>query len=196
MEGWNQNPDPRAPPNRSWKNATHMVGWDDRFYSFHAWPLDIKPLPAAMASAGFYHSNKNTDEVICFGCGLVIGDWKKHDDPIQRHVERSSLLRPCTWMKEVTNQPAQYAPRTPPPTPPLPAPASKPHKCQACQKTFTSSNSFYKHRRLSHRNIRGRIGIPLKRPVVVYLGKYRVSKPTTQRMKCGRRGNTDLFNSD
>lgn len=201
MEGWNEHSDPitehqRAAPNCSWINDTYMMTWDERFHSFHTWPLDIKPLPATMAAAGFYHSNKKTDAVTCFSCKLILKDWKKHDDPIQHHLQQSTIFRPCAWISKVTNQPAQYTPPTPPSTPPVSAPASIPHKCEACQKTFPSANSFRKHRRQSHKNVRRRIGVPLKRPGVVFLGKYKVSKPTKQRMRLGRRGNTDLFGAD
>ena len=201
MEGWNQHSDPitehrRASPNCSWNNDTYMTTWDERFHSFHIWPLDIKPLPAAMASAGFYHSNKSTDAVTCFSCKLTLKDWKKHDDPIQNHLQQSSIFRPCTWMSKVTNQPAQYTPPTPPTAPPVLTPTSIPHNCEACQKTFPSSSSFHRHRRQSHRNIRKRIGVPLKRPVMMFLGKYRVSKSTKQRVKKGRKGNKDIFGSD
>ena len=201
MEGWNEQSDPitehrRAAPNCSWNNDTYMTTWDERFHSFHTWPLDIKPLPAAMAAAGFYHSNKCTDAVTCFSCKLILKDWKKHDDPIQHHLQQSSIFRPCAWISKITNQPAQYIPPTPPSTPPVPGPASVPHKCEACQKTFSSGNSFRRHRRQSHKNIGRRIGFPLKRPGVVFLGRYRVSKSTKTRMKHGRRGNTDLFGQD
>lgn len=201
MEGWNEQSDPitehrRAAPNCSWNNDTYMTTWDERFHSFHTWPLDIKPLPATMASAGFYHSNQSTDAVTCFSCKLILKDWKKHDDPIQHHLQQSSIFRPCAWISKVTNQPAQYTPPTPPATPPVPTPISIPHKCEACQKTFPSGNSFRKHRRQSHKNIGRRIGVPLKRPGVVFLGRYRVSKATKQRVKSGRRGNTDLFGRD
>ena len=201
MEGWNDQSDPitehrRAAPNCNWNNDTYMTTWDERFHSFHSWPLEIKPLPATMASAGFYHSNKSTDAVTCFDCKLILKDWKKHDDPIQRHLQQSSMFRPCAWISKVTNQPEQYTPPTPPPTPPVPAPAAIPRKCEACQRTFPSGNSFRKHCRQSHRNIGRRIGVPIKRPGVVFLGRYRVSKSTKQRMKRGRRGNTDLFGVD
>ena len=201
MEGWNEHSDPitehrRAVPNCSWNNDTYMKTWDERFHSFHTWPLDIKPLPTAMASAGFYHSNKSSDAVTCFSCKLILRDWKKHDDPIQYHLQQSSILRPCAWISKVTNQPAQYTPPTPPTTPPVPDPASESHKSEARQETFSSSSSFRKHRRQSHKNTRRRIGIPPKRPGLLSLGKYRVSKPTKQRMKHGRRGNTDLSSSD
>lgn len=198
MEGWNDQSDPitehrRAAPSCSWNNDTYMTTWDERFHSFHAWPLDIKPLPAAMAAAGFYHSNKSTDAVTCFSCKLILKDWKKQDDPIQHHLQQSSIFRPCAWTSKITNQPALYTPPTPPATPPMPIAVGIPHKCEVCQKTFPSGSSFHRHRRQSHKNIHRRIGVPLKRPGVVFLGKYRVSKATKQRVKHGRRGNTDLF---
>lgn len=200
MEGWNEQSDPitehqRAAPNCSWNNDTYMTTWDERFHSFHTWPLDIKPLPAVMATAGLYHSNKSTDAVTCFNCKLILKDWKENDNPIQRHLQ-SSIFRPCAWISKVTNQPTLYTPPTPPTTPPMPAPAGIPHKCEVCHKTFPSGNSFHKHRRQFHKKVGRRVGVPLKRPGVVYLGRYRVSKATKQRVKTGRRGNTDLFGRD
>ena len=176
--------------------ASYMSSWSERVQSFHTWPLDIKPFPAAMAAAGFYHSNKNTDTVTCFSCNREFPDWKKHDDPIRRHLQHSSVPQYCDYMDKVTKQPTQYIPLTPPATPPVSASASIPHKCTACQGTFPSSSTFHKHRREAHKRIHGRIGIPLKRPGGVLLGKlgdHWVSKPTKERRKNKRRGNTDLF---
>ena len=124
MDGWNEQVDPitehrRASPTCSWNNDTYMSTWDERLGSFHTWPLDIKPLPALMASAGFYHSNKATDSVTCFSCKLILKDWKKSDDPIQHHLQQSSIFRPCAWISKVTNQPTLYTPPTPPSTPPI-----------------------------------------------------------------------------
>ena len=201
MVGWNDQVDPttehrRASPTCSWNNDTYMTTWDERLGSFHTWPLDIKPLPALMASAGFYHSNKATDSVTCFSCKLNLKDWKKSDDPIQQHLQQSSMFRPCAWISEVTNQPTLYTPPTPPSTPPLSASIAIPHKCEVCQKTFPSGNQFRKHRRQSHNRIGRRVGVPLGRPGVVLLGRYKVSKATRQRTRTGRRGNTDLFGRD
>lgn len=200
MEGWNEYSDPitehrRASPNCTWNNDTFMTTWEERFHSFHTWPLDIKPLPADMAAAGFYHSNKRTDAVTCFSCKLILKDWKKEDNPIKHHLEQSTIFRPCAWISKVTNQPAQYVPPTPPATPPVPASTGIPHKCEICQKSFPSGNSFHRHRRQAHKNIHRPVRVPVKRPAVVFLGKYRVLKSTKQRMKHGRRGNTDLFGS-
>lgn len=176
------------------RSTDYMTTYEERLHSFHTWPMDIKPLPAAMASAGLYHSNIDTDTVTCFSCNQEFPDWKKHDDPIQRHLQQSSVVPPCDWMDKVTNQPTQYTLPTPPATPPVSAPGSIPHKCTACQGTFPSSNKFHRHRRQHHENLRGLIGIPLKQSGGVSLGKlgrYRVTKPIKQRRKIGRRGNTD-----
>ena len=177
------------------RSTAYMATLDERFQSFHNWPLEIKPFPAVMALAGFYHSNHNTDAVTCFCCQLIVKDWKKKDDPIQRHRDQLSIPRPCAWISKVGDRPAQYT-STPPATPPVPASASIPHKCKVCRKTFPSGSSFHKHRRQSHKNAGGRIGVPLNRPGVVFLGRYRVSKASRQRKKHSRRGRTDLFSQD
>lgn len=180
-----------------------MTEWEERLGSFHTWPLDIKPLPAAMATAGFYHSNVATDTVTCFRCNIRIQDWKKHHDPIQRHLQQSTDFPPCTWLDKVTKQPEYYTPPTPPATPPVPASAGVPHKCTKCQGIFPSLSSFHRHRPKAHKGVRGRLGIPLPRPGQVaqqrgegFMGRYRVSKATKQTMRRGRRVNTDLFDSD
>ena len=197
IEGWNRRCDPitehrRAAPDCSWNNNTYMTSWDERFTSFRTWPLDVKPLPAAMALAGFYHSNKSTDAVTCFSCKLILKDWKQQDDPIQRHLQQPFISRPCPWISKVTNQPSQTTPPTPPITPPMPAPGV-PHMCDACQETFPSGTSFRKHRRRYHKNIGRRIGVPLKKSKVAFMERHKVSKATTQRMRRGRRNNTNLF---
>ena len=186
--------------------ADFMTEWEERLGSFHTWPLDIKPLPAAMATAGFYHSNVATDTVTCFRCKIRIQDWKKHHDPIQRHLQQSTGFPRCTWLDKVTTQPGYYTPPTtptPPATPPVAASASIPHKCTLCQGIFPSSSSFHRHRRQAHKRVRGPFGIPLKRPGQFlaqrgegFMGRYRVSKPTSQRLRRGRRGDTDLFDWD
>ena len=180
-----------------------MSEWEERLGSFHTWPLDIKPLPAAMATAGFYHSNVATDTVTCFRCKIRVQDWKKHHDPIQRHLEQSTAFPRCTWLDKVTKQPEYYTPPTPPATPPVPASGGIPHKCTLDQGIFPSLSSFHRHRRQAHKSLRGYYGIPLPRPGQApvqrgegFMGKYRVSKATKQRMRRGRRGNTGLFGSD
>lgn len=159
--------------------TVYMMTWEERLHSFHTWPLDIKPLPATMAAAGLYHSDIHTDTVTCFSCNRDFSDWKKHDDPIQRHLQQSSLVSPCDWMDKVTNQPTQFTLPTPPATPPVSVSGIIPHKCTGCQGTFPSSSTFHKHRRQAHKNVRGRIGIPLKQSGGVSLGnlgRYRVTK--------------------
>ena len=63
MEGWHEQSDPieehqRASLSCSWNNGTYMTTLDERLGSFHAWPIEIKPLPISLAAAGFYHSKK------------------------------------------------------------------------------------------------------------------------------------------
>ncbi|KAL6716143.1 Baculoviral IAP repeat-containing protein 5 [Lecanora helva] len=193
MEGWHQQSDPieehqRASPNCSWNNGTYMTTLEERLGSFHTWPIEIKPLPISLAAAGFYHSNKNGDGVTCFSCKLALRDWKKDDDPIKLHAENASLNYPCQWILKVTSQPEQYLPPSPPATPPITETKRKPRRCEACHKTFPSGNKFHKHRREAHRLIRGRIGVPLKRPAVkrkglTFMGKHRVSKAVRPRTR-------------
>lgn len=198
MEGWHEQDDPitehqRAMPTCSWNNGTYMASLEERLGSFHTWAIDIKPLPIALAAAGFYHSNKATDGVTCFSCGMALKDWKREDDPIALHAAHTSLHRPCAWIQKVTNQPQQYLPPTPPATPPISLTNQKPWRCGACHRTFSSGSQFHKHRRDAHRLVRGKVGVPLKRPAVqkrsgvLFLGKHKVSKVVHQRPPVRRR---------
>ena len=192
MEGWHEQSDPieehqRASPSCTWNNGTYMQTLEERLGSFYTWPIDIKPLPITLAGAGFYHSNRSADGVTCFSCKLSLRDWKKGDDPVRLHTEHSSLYQPCQWMLKVTSQPDQYIPPSPPIVNPTLDKRRKPRKCGACHKTFPSGNQFHKHRLRAHRLVRGRIGVPLKRPAVLrrsgatFMGKHRVSKAARSR---------------
>lgn len=207
MEGWHEQSDPisehqRAAPTCSYNNGTYMTTLEERLGSFHAWPIDIKPLPISLAAAGFYHSNKAADGVTCFSCKLALRDWKKDDDPIRLHTEHSDLYRPCEWMSKVTTQPQPYIPPTPPATPPISITTRKPRKCAACHKTFSSGNQFHKHRREAHRLIQGKLGVPLKRPAVLkrpgvlFLGKHKVSKAKRPRQRIERQNYATLFRAN
>ena len=196
LENWNEDSDQitehqSVSPNCTWNNGTYMTTVDERLGSFHTWPIEMKPLPIAMASAGFYHSNKMTDSVTCFCCKVVLRDWKKNDDPIQMHFQHAPINRHCSWTHRITNQPEPYVP------PPLPvsALAGIPRKCQPCNRTFASGNKFHKHRRQTHRNIGAQIGMTLKRPGAIYLGKHRVSKPgaLSRREKLEKRKSRVIF---
>ena len=199
MEDWDEHSDPTtehqsASPNCTWNNGTYMTTVDERLGSFHSWPIDIKPLPIALASAGFYHSNKTTDSVTCFCCKLALRDWKKDDDPIEMHLQHAPFGRPCSWIRKIISQPDPYVP------PPLPvsAVAGIPRKCEPCNRTFQSGNKFHKHRKQMHCNIGRKIGITVKRPGAIYLGKYRVTKPValSQRQRRERTRTRILFGRD
>ena len=191
------------PFDHDYEPTNFTTEWEDRLRSFHTWPLDIKPLPATMATAGFYHSDIATDTVTCFRCKIKVQDWKKHHDPIQRHLQQSSVFPRCAWLDKVTKQPEYYTPPTPPATPPVPTSAGIPHQCRLCQGVFPSGNSFHRHRRQAHKGKYGRIGKPLesrerapKHPGEGFMGTYMVSKAPRQRMRHGRRGNAGLFDSE
>ena len=203
IENWHEQSDPikehqRASPTCSWSNGTYMTTVEERFGSFHSWSNDIKPLSILLAAAGFYHSNKHADSVTCFSCKLDLRDWKKDDDPIKLHIEHASLHQLCQWISRITNQPQQYVPPTPPLTPPVVEAKGIAHRCEACNKTFSSGNKFHKHRREAHPRTREPLGIPLKKPCALkrsrglFMGKHRVSKAVRHRPRPKRKGNTDL----
>ena len=56
-----------------------MVYYRDRLISFNNWPVQLRQNKHALASAGFYYTNKS-DIVKCFSCGLRIGQWLKCND--------------------------------------------------------------------------------------------------------------------
>ena len=127
-----------------------MSSLEDRLASFHAWPLDDKPMPIHMAAAGFFHSNQSSDAATCFCCTLRLDQWDPTDDPIQRHiiVLNQTRARPCAWLDKITNPPEKVSRPTPlrvaarwngPNAPP------KPHKCGDCQTVYSSGNQFHRH---------------------------------------------------
>ena len=164
-----------------------MGSTEERHASFHTWPTTIKPLPITMSAAGFYHSNKRTDEVTCFSCNSTLEDWKRKDDPIQRHMEAIRLRgTTCVWMEKILHQPDRYVAPIRRNAPPLWDHRSVPHKCKLCQKVFSSGNQFHKHQRDAHPGNRRRLGVPRKPLGATYLGTHRVSKPTRKVVMPGR----------
>lgn len=203
LEDWNSNSDPitehrHASPACTWNNGIYMTTFEERLGSFHGWSIDTKPLPAVMASAGFYHSNKRIDGVTCFSCKLALKDWKRDDDPVKHHLQHLSLIRPCTWLTNVTNPPNPYIPPSPPPTPPAIAIGAIPRECPICLATFPSGNQLTKHGRQMHRNIGGvlkgkRIAVTTRRSGPLLLGNHRVTKPINRRVNVGRRNDSGLY---
>ena len=156
-----------------------MGSTEERHASFHTWPTDIKPLPISMSAAGFYHSNKRTDEVTCFSCHTVLEDWERKDDPIYRHIQAiQDRGKTCNWIDKILHQPDRYVAPIRRKAPPLWDHKSIPHKCRLCQKVFSSGNQFRKHEKDAHPAGRSRIGVPRKPLGPTYLGTHRVSKPT------------------
>ena len=165
-----------------------MGSTEERLASFYTWPTDIKPIPISMAAAGFYHSNKRTDEVTCFSRNSTLDEWKGTDDPISRHIDEVGVRgKSCVWMDKILCQPDRYVAPIRRKAPPLWDHKSIPHKCKLCQKVFSSGNQFRKHERDAHPPKRSRLGVPCKPLRPTYLGTHRVSKPTRKVVMPGRR---------
>ncbi|MCJ1279436.1 hypothetical protein MMC21_007260 [Puttea exsequens] len=217
MDHWSESRDPmtehqRASPKSSWANGTYMTTLEERLGSFHTWPIDIKPLPILMASAGFYHSNKAGDGATCFSCRITLKDWKRTDSPIQQHEEHMSIDRPCAWFSKVSGQPERYVPPTPPVEPPAITTGSISRECPVCLDVLPSGNQLTKHSRQRHGYVgRGLRGQVIKRPKrlagpsargkpaprgrprggPLLLGRYRIEKSSSTRIKPERRGSIE-----
>lgn len=73
---------------------------ENRLYSFSEWPESASPVNAAeLAQAGFYYSGEN-QQLICFGCGIVIRDLTQIDQVIARHREFQPR---CTFVNDTAS---------------------------------------------------------------------------------------------
>ena len=116
-----------------------------------------------MAAAGFFHSNKRSDAVICFCCTLRLDDWNPHEDPITRHVEAAAHGRPCAWLNKIVAKPEQVTAPVPKRAAPMWDHRKIPRKCGECRKVFSSGNQYQKHKREAHPFMRRRAE-PLRKP--------------------------------
>ena len=202
IDHWDHNDDPfqehlLASPHCTFVNKSSMGTLEERLGSFHAWPLDTKPLPVIMAAAGFFHSDEQTDTVTCFCCMLRLDDWKLSDDPIRRHVMAKAQAGPCLWLDKILTEPEHVTTPVPRQTARVWDHKQTPRKCQECRKVFSSGNQFHKHKRESHAMVRRRArprGIPgqpvkffamrgIQRPInpatrtrASFLGTHKVTK--------------------
>lgn len=75
-----------------------------RFLSFSNWPIDSPIYPLNLAKAGFYYSGHG-DEVQCFKCGVVKGDWYLGDEPNEIHRMLNPDCLPLAENGETINIP-------------------------------------------------------------------------------------------
>lgn len=214
MDQWHADFDPfqrhlLVNPNCSWVNKSFMSTLEERLASFHTWPLAVKPMPISMAAAGFFHSNRHTDAVTCFCCTLHLTNWKRNDDPIERHLQASLQNRPCSWLTKIITVPDPVATPVPKRAAPMWDHKKIPHKCSQCQKVFSSGNQFRKHKRDVHQIRRRRTGAGARmasdgtrktlgqRPLgPIMLGGYRVTKSVrTGRVPRRKREHAGVFES-
>lgn len=73
---------------------------EERLRSFVTikWPIDDIQRPFDLARAGFYYSG-HKDVVICYSCGIALGEWKISDIPRLEHVKNQKKDRPCMFIK-------------------------------------------------------------------------------------------------
>ena len=56
-----------------------------RLKSFQTWQNHKAPIPNKIAQAGFFYLGVS-DKVCCYYCGIVLHDWKPHNDPFIEHT--------------------------------------------------------------------------------------------------------------
>ena len=78
-------------------------------FSYEKW-LHTSSTSKALVQAGFRHTptKLSLDCTTCRRCGLILEDWKPHDDPIKEHLRRSSE---CPRAKRAAEQEAVAAPK-------------------------------------------------------------------------------------
>ena len=108
VKGWDVGDDPFekhavASPYCSLVNKIFMGTFEERLDSFYLWSKGKKPSAVDMASAGFYHSNKQKDTVTCFSCLVRVEQWSAQDDPIHRHVGAVAQEEGwwCPWLERI-----------------------------------------------------------------------------------------------
>ena len=76
-------------------NANDLMKYEwARYSSFTKFPVESPAMPSKLASLGFYYIGPY-DQVQCFSCQLVYGDWKLGDDPLDIHKRFSPN---CTFL--------------------------------------------------------------------------------------------------
>jgi baculoviral IAP repeat-containing protein 7/8 len=66
-----------------------------RLQTFDTWPTSLKQKPQDLVEAGFYYTGM-ADRVICFCCGLGLGQWEVDDVVWQEHAKHKP---DCEFLK-------------------------------------------------------------------------------------------------
>ena len=56
----------------------------NRLRTFVIWPLSAAVCSTKLADNGFYYTG-HSDHVVCYKCGIQLGEWAAVDDPSERH---------------------------------------------------------------------------------------------------------------
>ncbi|XP_051514986.1 E3 ubiquitin-protein ligase XIAP-like isoform X1 [Myxocyprinus asiaticus] len=73
------------------KKGDYAVNWSlmkERLNSFQCFPRSQEVSVERLTRAGFYFTGE-ADRVQCFSCNVTVEDWKRGDDPLQRHKQAS-----------------------------------------------------------------------------------------------------------
>lgn len=68
----------------------------ERMRTFRMWPISMKLKPEELCDAGFFYSGQS-DNVICFSCGVEINKWGENDNPWVEH--KNLLEKDCSYLK-------------------------------------------------------------------------------------------------
>lgn len=68
-----------------------------RLKSFTSWPPQLSQNKTDLAQAGLFYNNVS-DRVVCFACGVMLYEWKPHDDPWIEHCKHA---RHCVYLNMV-----------------------------------------------------------------------------------------------
>ncbi|XP_053163940.1 baculoviral IAP repeat-containing protein 2 isoform X2 [Hemicordylus capensis] len=69
-----------------------------RMSTFSTFPLDVPVSERSLARAGFYYTGVK-DKVKCYNCGLMLDNWKKGDDALDKHRQ---LYPSCSFLQSLT----------------------------------------------------------------------------------------------
>jgi baculoviral IAP repeat-containing protein 7/8 len=75
-----------------------------RMQTFETWPTSMKQTPFDLVQCGFFYTGM-ADRVICFCCGLGLGNWEETDTPLAEHVNNNTN---CEYLRSTFNEDLIY----------------------------------------------------------------------------------------